>query len=179
MTDQESAVAGEAEEVRRVLGLLYQEDTLRVLSALVLSGDPAGCGLPPDAVQRALERLQRGGLAVREGDGWRVRRERFRELLHATAEKPAPVPEHERVIRNFLVEGRLRAIPSRHEKLRAVLDYIARSFEPGVRYPEKDVNVILRAYHDDYAALRRHLVVEGMLGREANVYWRTGGSVDV
>ena len=31
----------------------------------------------------------------------------------------------------------------------------------------------------DYAALRRYLVDEGFLGRERNIYWRTGGTVDV
>ncbi|MGW4639108.1 DUF2087 domain-containing protein [Sphaerisporangium sp. NPDC004334] len=183
----ETGETGEIDEaVRRVLGLLYQEDTLRVLSALVLHGSADGCGLAPDVARRALERLERGGLAVREGTegtkgtAWRVRRERFRELLHAGARPPAaPVSAEERVVRTFLVEGRLRAIPTRREKRLAVLNYIARAFEPGVRYAEKDVNVVLRAFHDDYAALRRYLIDEGLLGRENNVYWRTGGIVDV
>jgi hypothetical protein len=166
------------EEIRRVLGLLYQHDTLRVLSALVLNGEPKDSGLDQDTVRRALERLERGGLAAREGDGWTVRRERFRELLHATAGPPEPVSAEDRVVRNFLVEGRLRAIPTRREKRLVVLGFIVRIFEPGVRYPEKDVNVALRAFHDDYAALRRHLVDEGLLSRENNVYWRSGGLVD-
>ncbi|WP_248965155.1 DUF2087 domain-containing protein [Sphaerisporangium perillae] len=168
------------EEIRRVLGLLYQDDTLRVLSALVLNGDAKGSGLEPDAVRRALDRLERGGLVARAEDGWRVRRERFRELLHATARPAAaPVSAEEKVVGNFLVEGRLRAIPSRREKRLAVLNYIARTFEPGVRYPEKDVDVILRAFHDDYPALRRYLIDEGLLSRENNIYWRSGGSVDI
>ncbi|MEO3810258.1 DUF2087 domain-containing protein [Sphaerisporangium sp. B11E5] len=176
-------VAGGAlseEEIRRVLGLLYQEDTLRVLSALVLSGDPRDAGLEPDALRRALDRLERGGLATRDHDGWHPRRERFRELLHAAKgpASPAASPE-DRVMQNFLVEGRLRAIPTRREKRLVVLDYIARVFEPGVRYPEKDVNVALRAFHDDFAALRRYLVDEGLLARADNVYWRSGGSVDL
>ena len=60
-----------------------------------------------------------------------------------------------------------------------VLDHICRVFDIGVRYPEKEVNALLRAFHDDYAALRRHLVEEGFLARENNIYWRTGGSVDL
>ncbi|WP_214414504.1 DUF2087 domain-containing protein [Sphaerisporangium fuscum] len=167
------------QEIRQVLGLLYQEDTLRVLSALVLNGKPEDAGLAHDAVRRALERLERGGLAVRGEDGWHARRERFRELLHATAKPVVPVSPEDRVVQTFLVGGRLRAIPSRRDKRLVVLDYIARLFEPGVRYPEKDVNVVLRAFHDDYAALRRYLVDEGLLSRENNVYWRSGGSVEV
>lgn len=107
-----------------------------------------------------------------------MRRERFRELLHTTA-KPAPaVSAEEKVLRSFLVEGRLRAIPSKRDKQLVVLDYVVQVFEPGVRYPEKEVNVALRAFHDDHAALRRYLVDEGMLSRENNLYWRSGGSVE-
>ncbi|WP_406313754.1 DUF2087 domain-containing protein [Streptosporangium sp. NBC_01639] len=165
--------------IRQVLGLLYQEDTLRVLAALVLSGKPEEAELEEDATRRALDRLERGGLAVRDDDGrWQARRERFRELLHATARPAAPVSAEEKVLQSFLVEGRLRAIPSKREKQLVVLNYIAQVFEPGVRYPEKEVNTVLRAFHDDYAALRRYLVDDGLLSRENNVYWRSGGSVD-
>ncbi|MFI6511825.1 DUF2087 domain-containing protein [Streptosporangium sp. NPDC050855] len=168
------------EAIRQVLGLLYQEDTLRVLAALVLEGEPErDSGLEREALRRALDRLERGGLAVRDEDGrWKVRRERFRELLHATARPAAPVSQQEKVLQSFLVEGRLRAIPSKRDKQLVVLDYVVQVFEPGVRYSEKDVNVALRAFHDDYAALRRYLVDEGMLSRENNVYWRSGGSVE-
>lgn len=160
--------------IPRVLGLLGQEDTLRVLAALVLrSGDPLDkvTGLEPDAVEQALRRLERGGLAVRDGDAWRARPETFRDLLRTIPSAPAgPIDA-------FLVDGRLVSIPAKRAKRLMVLDYISQVFEVGVRYPEKEVDVALRAFHDDYAALRRHLVDEGFLDREANVYWRSGGSV--
>ncbi|GAA2315067.1 DUF2087 domain-containing protein [Nonomuraea roseoviolacea subsp. roseoviolacea] len=161
------------EDIRRTLGLLAQEDTLRAFASLVLGVEGE---LPP----RALERLAGGGLAARGEDGtWRATPGRFRELLRQIADPPAPVSEEERLLRTFLVDGRLRTMPMRREKRLVVLRYIARLFEPGVRYAEKDVNVTLRAFHDDYAALRRYLVDEGLLSREGNVYWRSGGPVDV
>lgn len=46
-------------------------------------------------------------------------------------------------------------------------------------YPEAEVNEILGAFHEDYAALRRYLVEEGFLMRETNVYWRSGGTFPV
>jgi hypothetical protein len=46
-----------------------------------------------------------------------------------------------------------------------------------VRYPEREVNGILGGFDDDWATLRRFLVDEGFLSREAGVYWRSGGSV--
>ena len=54
---------------------------------------------------------------------------------------------------------------------------IVQVFEVGERYSELEVNALLRAFHDDVAALRRYLVDEGFLSREQSVYWRTGGTV--
>ena len=88
-------------------------------------------------------------------------------------------PAVQQVLRTYLADGRLRVMPRRGSKRRIVLDYLATRFEPGVRYPEAQVNAVLRGYHDDYTALRRYLVDEGLLSREGGTYWRTGGWVDV
>lgn len=70
-------------------------------------------------------------------------------------------------------------MPAKRNKRLIVLDHIAQSFEPGRKYREKDVNAILGHVHPDYAALRRYLVDEEFLTREANVYWRSGGTFGV
>ena len=83
------------------------------------------------------------------------------------------------LVGRFIKDGRLAIMPSKRAKLLPVLDHIAQDFEPGQSYPEREVNDVLQRYHDDFAALRRYLVDEGFLGREAGVYWRTGGTVEV
>ena len=86
--------------------------------------------------------------------------------------------DRERVLRAFVgPDGRLLSMPARHRKRLVVLDHVARVFEPGVRYPETEVNAMVRAFHDDVAMLRRYLVDEGFLDRDHGVYWRTGGTV--
>lgn len=86
----------------------------------------------------------------------------------------------QRVLRAFLDDrGALRSIPARRGKRLVVLEHIVTVFEIGVRYPERDVNAMLRAFHPDVAALRRYLVDEGYLDREPGTYWRCGGPVDV
>jgi hypothetical protein len=45
-------------------------------------------------------------------------------------------------------------------------------FEPGQRYPEKQVNELLRRYHDDTASLRRYMVDNQLLARDKGEYWR-------
>jgi len=85
-----------------------------------------------------------------------------------------------RVLDTFLgIDGRLRSIPRRRAKRLVVLDHIAQSFEPGQTYPERQVDAVLSDFHPDHAALRRYLVDDGFLTREANVYWRSGGTFDV
>jgi hypothetical protein len=82
------------------------------------------------------------------------------------------------VLRSFFDDaGRLRSIPTKHSKRLVVLDHLAQLFEPGQRYPELEVNRRLRAAHHDVAALRRYLVEDGFLDREAGCYWRIGGTV--
>ncbi|MEO6713432.1 MAG: DUF2087 domain-containing protein [Mycobacteriales bacterium] len=83
------------------------------------------------------------------------------------------------MLRSFIKDGRLISIPAVHRKRLVVLDHLVRVFEPGERYTEAQVNAVLRAFHPDTAALRRYLVDEAMLSREAGIYWRSGGTVVV
>jgi len=80
----------------------------------------------------------------------------------------------ERVLANFMDAGRLKQIPARAKKRRVVLRWLADHFRPAERYPEAQVNDILRRYHDDFALLRRLLVDEELMHREAGMYWRAG-----
>jgi hypothetical protein len=79
----------------------------------------------------------------------------------------------------FVRDGRITVMPARPAKRRLLLDCVAQAFEPGHRYPEAAVDDVLKALCDDHAALRRHLVDEGFLSRQAGMYWRSGGTVTV
>lgn len=75
-------------------------------------------------------------------------------------------------------EGRtLTSVPTSRAKRLVVLERLALEFDVGHKYPEREVNSILGGFHPDWSALRRHLIEEGMLDRERNVYWRSGGRV--
>ena len=172
------------------LAVLADLDRIRVVGALVLgavSTDDvvAASGVARRKALEALTRLEAGGLVTRRGNGWAFDIERLREIARETRprEEADDVGDVDArtgaVLRTFLRGGRLTQIPMQHGKRLVVLDHICRVFEIGVRYPEKEVNAMLRAFHDDYAALRRYLVEEGFLARDHNVYWRTGGTVDV
>ena len=83
------------------------------------------------------------------------------------------------VLRTFISNGRITALPAKRSRRLVLLGYIAQLFEIGVRYSERDVNRILNTMHDDHATLRRYLVDEGFLSRDHGEYWRTGGAVDI
>ncbi len=79
------------------------------------------------------------------------------------------------VLSRFFEGSRLTQIPTSRAKRLVVLERLSQEFEPGVRYPERQVNSVLMVFHPDYATLRRHLVDEGMLTRADGSYWRSGG----
>jgi hypothetical protein len=183
-----AAGGGEPDPIA-LLGLLAEEARLRAFAAVLLGARSSGevgaqAGLTAKDALQALARLAAGGLVGRAENGqWVARPEVLRRAVMTVApQRPyvdhgAADPEEAAVLRVFMPEGRLIQIPAQQSKRRVVLDHVCRVFEPGVRYSEQDVNALLRAFHPDHAALRRYLVDEGFLSREAGSYWRSGGTV--
>jgi hypothetical protein len=173
-----------------IVGLLADPTRLKVVAALALGAgtieDVArAAGLPLKDVALAARRLGRNGLLRRDGHRLELLTERFQAAARAAAESAPPPerlsddPAEAAVLAAFVRDGRLTSIPAQRSKRLVVLGHLVRVFEPGVRYPEREVNALLGVWHPDVAALRRYLVDEGLLTREAGVYWRTGGPVDL
>ncbi len=80
-------------------------------------------------------------------------------------------------LRPFVRNGRIAIMPKRRPARLLLLNQVAQAFEPGRRYDEAVVNEILKALHDDHAALRRYLVDEDLMSRTPDgTYWRSGGT---
>ncbi len=103
--------------------------------------------------------------------------ERARALADPASFDEIADPALRKVLRAYLVRGRLPVIPRGGAKRSLLLAYLATAFEPGLHYPETEVNEIVGVWHPDVAALRRYLVDEGLLARQDSVYWRCGGWV--
>ena len=78
----------------------------------------------------------------------------------------------QKVIDAFFEYGKLKAIPSQRKKERIVLEVIAGAFEFDRIYSEREVNIIIADYHDDFCTIRRDMVAERLLDRDAGGYWR-------
>jgi hypothetical protein len=77
-----------------------------------------------------------------------------------------------RSVHALFSQGRLTTIPRRPARREQLLEHLAGTlFDRDRDYSEREVNDALRTVHDDCAALRRYLVVAGLLIRT-----RDGGS---
>ena len=77
-----------------------------------------------------------------------------------------------KVLRTFLDGERLSKIPDQRKKRQVILRWLVERFERDTRYHERELNAIIKRHHDDTATLRREMIIEGLMRREADVYWR-------
>lgn len=76
----------------------------------------------------------------------------------------------QKVIDTFFEYGKLKSIPAQRKKERIVLEEIVKAFEIGRKYSEREVNLIIADFHDDFCTIRRDMIGEKLLTREGNCY---------
>lgn len=77
----------------------------------------------------------------------------------------------QKVIDAFFDYGKLLSIPAQRKKKRIVLEEIAKAFQPGRTYTEKEVNLLIADFHDDFCTIRRDMISEGLMARDGQTYW--------
>ncbi len=177
-----------------LVGLLADDDRRRTFAAIELGAASldavvAATGLTQPRAAKAVGRLAEVGLVVQLGGdsggsaGLHVLGAAFQIAAREALARPAS-DEHSgqpadarRVLDAFVRDGRITTIPAALGKRLVLLDWLAQDFEPGRRYTESMVNLILGKRHSDTAALRRYLVDHELLSREGGLYWRSGGTV--
>lgn len=174
----------------RLAALLAEPDRRRVVAAMIL-GDVElddicrTAGLTTREGVDALARLVNAGLVETGSDGsYALLEESFKMAAREAApaapsgQHPDEPEDHQRVLDQAFVDGRLIKLPTKRAKRLVVLEFLAQQFEPGERYGERQVNAMLAKVDEDVAALRRYLVDERFLDRAQGEYWRSGGRVD-
>lgn len=159
-----SVLAGASGDTAYVAGGILAalaDDTRRtVYSAVVLQADTTQgiaerLGTAPGRCAKSLAALEQAGLVAYAEGLWTTVNDVWR---HAAPRRPRPRPQ--------------ASIPSKHSKRRTFLEGLVPLFALQRRYPEGEVNEILREVHPDVAALRRYLVEEQLLVRANGQYWR-------
>ena len=165
----------------KIVGLLAQRPySVEELAALL--------DLKPSTISHHLARLSKAGLVTARAEGYYSIYELDKEALEATTRgilssgqithAPADVDldaYDRKVLADYTrPDGSLKTIPAQRKKLEAVLRSVVKAFEPGKKYSEKQVNLILSRFHEDTASLRRELVGCGLMAREGGGgdYWR-------
>lgn len=89
------------------------------------------------------------------------------EMLNQREEK-----YKEKVIESFFKYNKLKEIPVQKKKKQIVLEKIVESFERDRAYTEKEVNLIIADFHDDFCTIRRDLVGFNLMERKDGIYKR-------
>ena len=181
----------QTEQAAQLFKCLSDPSRLSIVSAL--SGEPMHVerlaerlGLSSSTVSFHLKKLQDAGLVDSQKEQYyavyRLKTELLTKSVLSLLPREATEQEKQlareeaarrKVLSTFFVDGRLTAIPVQRKKRRVILEEIASRFEPGKRYPEREVNLIISEMHDDFCTLRRELICEGLMERDHGVYWRT------
>lgn len=174
------------------LKLLANETRLKLLGVLASRERSVGelaeiVGLKEPTISHHLAKLQAAGLVGMRADGnthfYRLSSETLHQLSRDlfTPERMVAIGGHEqadawerKVLGTFLDGERLTKIPAVRKKRDVILRWLAERFEHGRRYPEPELNEIIKRHHPDTAALRRELVDGRLMQRENGVYWRVG-----
>jgi hypothetical protein len=176
---------GEASPVRDAIPLfmaIADPDRIKIAAAimdrsLTVEEVAAAVGMAPKTLHRKLAPLMQAGLVeitVRNDRSlYRFRMQPLFDAMKGLSRKP-PEPGlnddldlfDRKVLTDFLVEGRLKAIPAQEKKRNVILRFLAERFEPERMYSEKEVNEIIRPVHEDVASLRRYMVDGGFLMRQ-------------
>ncbi len=78
----------------------------------------------------------------------------------------------QKVLDAFFEYGKLKAIPAQRKKERIVLEAIVQEFDYDRIYSEREVNLIIADFYDDFCTIRRDMIGEGLMNRDARGYWR-------
>ena len=90
----------------------------------------------------------------------------------ADAQAARDAAYRQKVIDSFFEYGKLKSIPAQRKKERIILEVIAERFEPGRVYTEREVNLIIADFHDDFCTIRRDMISEKLLDRDREGYWK-------
>ena len=98
------------------------------------------------------------------------------DIIQEKSQEADEQEERERVYRQkvldaFFEYGKLKSIPSQRKKEKIILEEIAKSFEKGKVYTEREVNILIADYFDDFCTLRRDMIAEHILERDNMNYW--------
>ena len=171
------------EEKLKLLKLLADETRIEILNILMREDcyvEKIACelSLMPATICYHLKKMEAAGVVNCARSQFYIiyslNKEIFSQTLGDIIKKDVAADADEKykkeVIAHFFKYGKLTQIPSQRKKREIVLAEIARSFEKGRLYDEKEVNEIIHRFHEDHCTIRREMVAAGIMAREKETY---------
>lgn len=178
------------EEAIKLFKCLADKSRMQILKSLMLEDMyverlAERLGLTPATISFHLKKLEDAKAVTSYKDQYytmySLRKEVFMtKIIDIIREESDEAKEQQRreenyrkkVIDAFFEYGRLRSIPAQRKKEKICLEEIAKAFEIGKEYDEKEVNRIIEEFFDDYCTIRRDMISEGIMKREGTTYVR-------
>lgn len=174
-------------EFHKALGDLTRIRIIALLQQGPLHGQAiAGkLGLKPPTITHHIAKLREVGLIKEQRDKNTIYFSLNTKILESSAKAILTVgiggeasmemevnpAERAAIINNFFTkDGKLKTYPAQRKKKLVVLSHMVKGLEFGKVYPEKEINEYLKQFHEDYATLRRELIMCQYMYRENNQY---------
>ncbi|MFC1746442.1 metalloregulator ArsR/SmtB family transcription factor [Candidatus Riflebacteria bacterium] len=174
----------------KVLKVLANETRLLIINALMdkplypeLLAERLD--LSPSTVSFHLKKLEAAGLVKGVRDQYYflyslnsgIFEQPLKELLRVKdslkrSQEAKEVSFKKKVIKTFFKNGKLLSIPRARKKRQIILQKLLERFESGRDYPEKEVNLIIADFHEDFCTIRREFIMWKMMRRENGIYTR-------
>lgn len=142
-------------------------------------------GLTPSTISFHLKKLEDAGLVTSRKEQYYQVFELNQQLLSLNladvilanereeAEETKREEEYrKKVIASFFEYGKLKSVPVQQKKAVIIYEEIAKAFETDRIYTEREVNILIADFHDDFCTIRKNMVAAGILDRNQNGYWR-------
>ena len=171
-------------EKLELLKLLADETRLEILNHLLKEDsyvEKLACelSLTPATICYHLKKLETAGVVHCSRSQfymiYSLNRAIFDQPLYELIRKDEMIDTEEKyrreVISHFFKYGKLTQLPSQRKKREIILQEIAKEFERGKQYDERDVNEIIHRFHEDHCTIRREMIAFGIMARDKETYW--------
>ena len=136
--------------------------------------------LTPATVSFHLKKLEAAGIVTSRREQFyiiytlneEILDKKISELVFSVIPETKESNFEKNVISTFFKYGKLVSIPVQRKKREIILHEILKAFEPGREYTEREVNLIIADFHDDFATIRREMIGYKLMTRENMIYKR-------
>ncbi len=177
------------EEKVKIFKLLADTSRLRIVSSLLKESMyveliSERLDLHPSTVSFHLKKLEQEGLVSSRKEQYYVvyhlnKNKLNFNIIHAIKGFGRVETEEEReeqyikkVLSSFFSNQKLKNMPVQRKKRLIILKEIAKQFEIGKQYTEKEVNEIIKHVYEDFCTVRREFVDEKLFTRQNQIYER-------